>query len=203
MKEIRNNKVKMSGHILTDFEWNHEMYGENFYTAHLGVKRTSGSIDSIVIMVSERLVDVKMDWKNEAVEIKGTLRSYNKQEENGIKLILTVFVERIEAIEGIYGCDENDVYLEGTICKEPLYRKTPLGREITDVIIAVNRPFGKSDYIPCLCWGRNALYTSSLTIGTKVAVQGRFQSREYTKRIGEELIQKTAYELSIQKIEEV
>ncbi len=201
---IKNNKVTLSGKIVRNFEFSHEVYGEGFYTAMLASERASKTKDIIPIMVSERLVDVKSDWIGRFVKVSGQFRSYNKHEEGKSRLVLSVFVREFEDItsERDFGLeDENYIFLDGYICKPPAYRKTPLGREIADILIAVNRPYGKSDYIPTICWGRNARFTSGLEVGTRLQIKGRIQSREYQKRISEtESEMRTAYEVSISKL---
>ena len=167
------------------------------------VKRLSDSEDRIPVMVSERLVDVTQDYIGEYVEIHGQFRSYNRHEEKHNRLVLSVFSRELKFVEEE---DEtvpvNQIFLDGYICKPPVYRKTPLGREIADVLLAVNRPYGKSDYIPCICWGRNARYASAFEVGGHVLIWGRIQSREYMKRIGEnETEKRVAYEVSVSKLE--
>ena len=135
---------------------------------------------------------------------KGQFRSYNKHEENKNRLILSVFVREIEVIDAVDDKENkpNQIYLDGYICKEPIYRMTPLGREIADILLAVNRAYGKSDYIPCICWGRNARFAGKLAVGEHVAIWGRIQSREYQKKIGnDEIVNKVAYEVSVSKME--
>lgn len=203
-REHENNKVKLSGEILRNFEFSHEVYGEGFYTATLASERLSGTKDTIPITVLERLVDVKADWIGRFVRVSGQFRSYNKHEGERNHLILSVFVREFEGItdERDFGLeDENLISLDGYICKKPTYRKTPLGREITDVLLAINRPYGKSDYIPCIAWGRNARFASGLEVGTRLQIEGRIQSREYQKRISDvEYETRTAYEVSISKL---
>ncbi len=203
---IENNKATLSGEIVSNFEFSHDIYGEGFYTAMLASERLSGQKDVIPIMVSERLVDVKADWEGQFVRVSGQFRSYNKNENGRRHLELSVFVREFEETEFEHeepgsGNDENCVSLDGYICKEPVYRKTPLGREIADVFLAVNRKYGKSDYIPCICWGRNARLASGSEIGTRLQIYGRIQSREYQKRISDDECEtRTAYEASISKL---
>lgn len=205
---ITNNQVTIIGRIVSEFSFNHEIYGEKFYTAELSSERTSGQLDTIPIMVSGRLVDVSKEWSGQTVKVNGQLRTYNKHEENRTRLLLSVFVREFEAWEydgmEIPPNDENTTFLDGFICKEPNYRETPLGREITDILLAVNRPYGKSDYIPCIVWGRNARFASNLEVGTHIQLWGRLQSREYQKKIGEDEVEtRVAYEVSISRIEVV
>ncbi len=202
---VKNNKVTLSGEIVSDFEFSHEIFGEGFYTTMLASERLSGAKDTVPIMVSERLVDVKADWTGNPVKVSGQLRSYNKHEEGRSKLVLSVFVREFEDIteKRDFGLeDENLISLDGYICKEPKYRETPLGREITDILLAVNRTYGKSDYIPCIAWGRNARFAESLEVGTRLQIEGRIQSREYQKRISDDEVEtRVAYEVSIAKME--
>lgn len=204
-REQENNKVTLSGEIVSNFEFSHECYGEGFYVADLRVKRKSDEPDFIPIMVSDRLVDVKADWEGQFVKVSGQFRSYNKHEGERNRLILSVFVREFEEWEEdgtIRPSDENYISLDGYICKHPTCRKTPLGRKITDILLAVNRKYGKSDYIPCIAWGRNARFASGLGVGTRLQVEGRIQSREYQKRISDdETVTKIAYEVSVSRME--
>ena len=202
-KLFENNQVTMIGEIVSEFEFSHEVYGEGFYLVDISVSRLSDSVDYIPLMVSERLVDVTQSYIGETISVSGQFRSYNRHEEKKNRLILSVFVRELEFVDEIEDdIKSNQIYLDGYICKEPIYRKTPLGREIADLLVAVNRSYGKSDYIPCICWGRNARYASSFEVGSHVEVYGRIQSREYIKKIGEEQTEKrVAYEVSENKIE--
>lgn len=202
-KLFENNQVTMIGEIVSEFEFSHEVYGEGFYLVDISVSRLSDSVDYIPLMVSERLVDVTQSYIGETISVSGQFRSYNRHEEKKNRLILSVFVRELEFVDEIEDdIKSNQIYLDGYICKEPIYRKTPLGREIADLLVAVNRSYGKSDYIPCICWGRNARYAYSFEVGSHVEVYGRIQSREYIKKIGEEQTEKrVAYEVSVNKIE--
>lgn len=202
-KLFENNQVTMIGEIVSEFEFSHEVYGEGFYLVDISVSRLSDSVDYIPLMVSERLVDVTQSYIGETISVSGQFRSYNRHEEKKNRLILSVFVRELEFVDEIEDdIKSNQIYLDGYICKEPIYRKTPLGREIADLLVAVNRSYGKSDYIPCICWGRNARYASSFEVGSHVEVYGRIQSREYIKKTGEEQTEKrVAYEVSVNKIE--
>lgn len=167
------------------------------------VRRLSNSDDRIPLMISERLIDVTQDYRGEYITVNGQFRSYNKHDENKNHLVLSVFVREITFVEEeLDGAKTNNIMLDGYICKNPIYRKTPLGREIADLLLAVNRPYGKSDYIPCICWGRNARYASNFEVGEHVQIFGRIQSREYVKKITEtETEKRTAYEVSVSKLE--
>lgn len=202
-KVIENNQVVIMGEIVSDFQFSHEIFGEGFYMIDVKVPRLSESSDIIPLMVSERLIDVEEDYKGLNITVQGQFRSYNRHEERKNRLVLSVFAREIEFVdETPESSKTNQIYLDGYICKEPIYRKTPLGREIADLLLAVNRPYGKSDYIPCICWGRNARFASSFTVGTRCEIWGRIQSREYIKKISEEDAQKrVAYEVSVSKLE--
>lgn len=204
-REIKNNQVTLSGEIVSNFEFSHELYGEGFYTAMLARERISGQKDIIPITVSNRLVDVGADWAGRFVKVSGQFRSYNKHEERKNHLVLSVFVREFEEYEEMTFTDnDNRISLDGYICKQPIYRKTPLDREIADILLAVNRPYGKSDYIPCIAWGRNTRFASSLEVGTRLQIEGRIQSREYQKRISDDEYEtRIAYEVSISKMETV
>ena len=202
-KVIENNQVTIMGEIVSDFTYSHEIFGEGFYMVDVKVQRLSDSSDIIPLRVSERLLDVGTDYKGEYIAVNGQFRSYNRHEERKNKLVLSVFAREIEFVNEMEESSKtNQIYLDGFICKEPIYRKTPLGREIADLLLAVNRPYGKSDYIPCICWGRNARFANSFRVGERCAVWGRIQSREYMKKIDEENVEKrVAYEVSVSKLE--
>ena len=191
------------GKVATEFSFSHEVFGEGFYMVEVEVKRLSNSEDRIPLMISERLIDVTQDYTGEYIMVHGQFRSYNRHEEQKNRLVLSVFVREISFMEEEPdGTKTNSIWLDGYICKEPIYRKTPLGREIADLLLAVNRPYGKSDYIPCICWGRNARYASGFEVGEHVQLLGRIQSREYVKRISDtETEQRVAYEVSVSKLE--
>ena len=202
-KMIENNKVSVIGEIVSDFTFSHEVFGEGFYMLEVVVNRLSHMEDRIPLMVSERLVDVKESYRGKIVEVHGQFRSYNKHEESRNRLILSVFVREF-AFVGEEGTltKPNSIYLDGYICKPPVYRMTPLGREIADLLMAVNRPYGKSDYLPCICWGRNARFAGKFEVGTHIHLWGRIQSRTYQKRLDNDVVEKrTAYEISVSKIE--
>ena len=208
-KVIENNQVTIMGEIVSDFTFSHEIFGEGFYMVDVRVVRLSDSNDIIPLMVSERLVDVKGSYIGEYIAAQGQFRSYNRHEERKNRLVLSVFVRELEFIDeeeaercNVENAKTNQIYLDGYICKEPIYRKTPLGREIADLLLAVNRPYGKSDYIPCICWGRNARFASGFTVGTRCEIWGRIHSREYMKKLSEDEVEKrVAYEVSVSKLE--
>ena len=165
--------------------------------------RLSDSFDIIPVMVSERLLDVTASYVGMLLCVNGQFRSYNRHEERKNRLVLSVFAREVKFIEEMEESSKtNQIYLDGYICKEPVYRKTPLGREIADLLLAVNRPYGKSDYIPCICWGRNARYAEHFKVGERCAIWGRIQSREYMKKLDEEHVEKrVAFEVSVSKLE--
>lgn len=190
------NAVRVCGEITEEPAFSHEILGESFFTMTVRVRRLSGNADDIPVQVSDRLTNIEELVSGRKVQITGSYRSYNKHNENGSSnLILFMFADEIADItEGEE--DVNEVILEGFLCKPPVYRKTPLGREICDLLIAVNRAYGKSDYIPCIAWGRNACYASGLEVGSRLKCEGRIQSRIYLKDNEE----RTAYEVSLTSI---
>ena len=200
MNEITNNKVKLTGTVVSEPEFIYEVYGEQFFNLFLEVKRISGVADIVPLTISERLFNLEDKFTGTVVRVSGQFRSFNKHEENKNRLVLSVFVREIERVVNDYD-EENEIEIDGFVCKDPVYRKTPLGREIADILFAVNRSQGKSDYIPCIVWGRNAVYTSGLPVGTHLKLTGRIQSRGYVKMYedGTEE-QRTAYEVSVSKI---
>ncbi len=197
----KNNKVELKGKISGEPVYSHSVMGEGFYEFDFIVQRLSSQVDVLPITISERLLP-EIKNKNEELGIVGQLRSYNKLENEKSRLILTIFAREIVPAEQIK--NSNQISLSGFICKEPIYRTTPFGREITDVLIAVNRAYNKSDYIPCIAWGRNARFTGDLEIGNKINLQGRIQSRVYQKKLEDEsVVTKTAYEVSISSISQI
>lgn len=196
---LENNKVFLSGEVVSKPIFSHEVYGEGFYELNLSVQRLSDHNDIIPITVSERLLGNGDFDEGKRVSVKGQFRSYNKMVDGKSKLILTVFVR--ETFENDDDMNPNIIELSGFICKEPIYRTTPFNREICDLLLAVNRAYNKSDYLPCIAWGRNARYIKNAPIGQKVFISGRIQSREYQKKLNDaEVLTKTAYEISINKI---
>ena len=202
-KIIENNQVTIIGEVASEFTFSHEVFGEGFYMVDVLVKRLSNSDDRIPLMISERLIDVSQDYTGEYIMATGQFRSYNQHEEKKNRLVLSVFVREVSFVEEeLDGAKTNSILLDGYICKRPIYRKTPLGREIADLLLAVNRPYGKSDYIPCICWGRNARFASGFEVGEHVQVLGRIQSREYVKKLSEtESEKRIAYEVSVSRLE--
>lgn len=204
---IENNKIELCGVIASAPELNHKNYGENFYSFRLSCSRKSTEKDTLPIIVSDRLVEIKDLQVGKKISVKGQVRTFNKHiSDDKRKLLIMVFARDIwEIEEESKSAPEfnNNVKLSGYICKPPVYRVTPKGREIADVLIAVNRTYGKADYIPCITWGRNARFAGNLDVGTHIDIEGRLQSREYTKKFddGTEEI-RTAYEISVSRIEE-
>lgn len=206
---LKNNVVSLFGEVVSEFSYNHEVFGEKFYMFYLKIDRFSETSDIIPVTISERMIDVAKDYKGKLIEVHGQFRSYNRHGEGKSRLILSVFARELNFVELDEGnmpesSKANSVYLDGYICKEPVYRRTPYGREIADVMIAVNRPYSKSDYIPCIVWGRNARYVSRLDVGTHIQLEGRIQSREYLKKLDDESYEtKTAYEVSVIRVDVV
>ena len=203
-KVIENNKVSVIGEVISGFTFSHEVFGEGFYLVDLAVNRLSEQTDIIPLMISERLLDVTKDYVGCTMEAIGQFRSYNRHEGSKNRLVLSIFVREVNFLDEFNDYTKtNQIFLDGYICKAPIYRKTPLGREIADILLAVNRPYGKSDYIPCIAWGRNARYASGFEVGVRVRVWGRVQSREYTKKLSEtESEKRVAYEVSVARMEE-
>lgn len=198
-EQMNNNKVYVYGEIVSDAVFSHEVYGEGFYDMFIKVERLSSQCDVLPITISERILKEENIKCGDFVALKGQFRSYNKQVDGKSKLALTIFVREI--IPKIDNAPTNLIELAGFVCKEPIYRTTPFNREISDVLLAVNRAYNKSDYIPCIAWGRNARFVKSIDVGEKVVIQGRIQSRQYQKKLDDETIEnKVAYEISISKI---
>ena len=202
-KILENNQVSIVGEIISDFQYSHEVYGEGFYMVEVAVSRLSNFSDYIPLMISERLIDTSQSYIGQKVYVTGQFRSYNRHEEKHNRLVLSAFARELKFLEEEDSlAPVNQIFLDGYICKPPVYRKTPLGREIADLLVAVNRSYGKSDYIPCICWGRNARFAARFEVGVHVQIWGRIQSREYVKRLNEDEVEKrTAYEVSVSKIE--
>ena len=206
---LENNKLSLIGKIKEEKKFSHEIYGEKFYSFGISVPRLSGNADLIPITISERLFkeDELVIGKN--IKVEGQFRSYNSYEQEKNRLILTVFAKDIEIIDEDIDNVEidkemktNEVTLVGYICKKPIYRQTPFGREIADVLLAVNRAYNKSDYIPCITWGRNARFCSGMEVGTEVKISGRIQSRKYEKQHEDGTTEtRIAYEVSVANLE--
>ena len=194
----KNNRVYVHGEIVSEAQFSHEVFGEGFYEFNIKVLRLSGQADILPVTVSERIMTDDMK-PGSYISALGQFRSYNKLEGGRSRLMLTVFVR--ELLPEPQGKNPNSIVLSGYICKPPVYRTTPFNREIADLLVAVNRAYNKSDYIPCIAWGRNARFVKNLQVGDKIALSGRIQSREYQKKISEyEVKTMTAYEVSISKL---
>lgn len=207
-KQMQSNYIKIVGKINSNLEYSHEVFGEKFYEFFIEVPRLSETKDMLPVIISERLIhDINMDIGNYIV-IEGQFRSYNRYENSYNKLLLRVFARDIYVPEENQ-IDElikhpNEVFLDGFLCKETKFRTTPFGREITDMLLAVNRSYNKSDYIPCIAWGRNARYCEKLEVGDRIKLWGRVQSRNYQKKNDDDVYEtKTAYEVSITKLEHI
>lgn len=201
-----NNRAKITGEVINNFTFSHEAYGEKFFTTTVRVPRLSSTWDIIPVMVSDKLVDVSADWVGSWIRITGQFRSNNKRQPDGrTKLELFVFALTAEPVtdwKKMSAEDVNSITLDGYFCKKPIWRKTPLGRYITDVLVAVNRAYNKSDYIPCICWGRNASYASRFDVGTHCVIEGRIQSRAYMKTLENgSTEERMAWEISVQTIQ--
>ncbi|MBR4124024.1 MAG: single-stranded DNA-binding protein [Clostridia bacterium] len=197
-EQMNNNKVYLRGKIVSNPVFSHEVFGEKFYEFNLEVPRLSESFDTIPVTISERIIN-KSIYVGNLITISGQFRSYNKQTETKSKLVLTVFVRELEPNDELM--NPNIIELNGYICKEPVFRTTPFKREICDVLLAVNRAYNKSDYIPCIAWGRNARFVKDMKVGEALNLVGRIQSRVYQKRVSDDLVEtKNAYEISITKI---
>lgn len=197
------NIVNLRGELGEELAFSHEIFGEKFYSAKIKIHRLSDTYDILPITISERLLQEIDLNKNNLVDVVGQLRSYNKNIDNRNKLVLTVFARELNLVKE-EAKDPNSIFLDGYICKDPIYRKTPLGREITDLLVAINRPYNKSDYIPSIVWGRNAKFAKNLEVGDRVQMWGRVQSRDYEKKLEDGTIEKRiAYEVSISKIKKL
>ncbi|MCL1884694.1 MAG: single-stranded DNA-binding protein [Defluviitaleaceae bacterium] len=202
--ENTNNFIEIGGRIHSEFKFSHEIYGEGFWQFSVEVGRLSGQNDILPVTVSERIVERDKMVVGQPIRITGQIRSYNNyvEADKKNKLVLTVFARDVVLVDEVPEDIPNDVFLDGYLCKPAIYRTTPFGREISDMLIAVNRSYNKSDYIPCIAWGRNARYASKLQVGDNVRLWGRMQSRNYQKKMDEEtILEKVAYEVSVSKAE--
>lgn len=196
-----NNIVIIEGEVTEGCSFSHEVYGEGFYIFYIASQRLSDKMDILPVTISERLIERERLQVGTRVSILGQLRSYNNYSGKRNHLVLTIFARELRLLGAEEEKSENQIILNGFICKPPIYRTTPFGREIADILLAVNRAYNKSDYIPCIAWGRNARYLSGLEVGSNIRIWGRVQSRSYQKRIGEKLEERIAYEVSVSKIE--
>ena len=201
---MENNIITLTGTVETEAAYSHSVLDEKFYTFMLRVPRLSQNDDILPVTIAEHQLDSMLIKEGNKIKVKGQLRSYNKYTSLKTRLILTVFAKGIAPAYADDTENPNEIFINGFICKAPIYRRTPFGREITDLIVAVNRAFNRSDYIPAIAWGKNAVFSENLEVGSNVMLWGRLQSRNYNKRISEdETEQRTAYELSITKIEKL
>jgi len=198
-EQLNNNIVTLSGEIMDDPKYSHEMFNEGFYEFNLKVMRLSDAFDIIPVTVSERLLDEYELKKGKMMSGKGQFRSFNKMEDDKSRLMLTMFIREIEEYDKLK--NPNQIDIVGYVCKDPVFRTTPFKREICDVLLAVNRNYNKSDYLPCIAWGRNARFVKNLSVGDKVVASGRIQSREYEKKLENgEVEKRVAYEVSLSKV---
>ena len=200
---FENNRATLAGEVCSELTFSHMIYGERFFLFQLRIPRLSENFDVVNITISERFFTDVLPEEGDLLLVEGQFRSYNNFSNTGNRLILTVFAKYVERISSLDTIDNpTQIYLSGYICKAPVYRTTPFQREIADILLAVNRFYNKSDYIPCIAWGRNAKYAEGLSVGTHLKIWGRIQSRDYQKRLDEEnFITKTAYEISVSKME--
>lgn len=196
-----NNMVKIGGKVISELEFSHEIYEEKFYRLYIETRRISDYNDKLPIIISERIINIDDINIGDIVYIEGQFRSYNQPVDGKSKLVLSIFARNIEKSQDEALLTFNEATFVGFICKKPIYRKTPLGREIADVLLAVNRTYKKSDYIPCILWGRNAKFCEKVEVGTKIKLSGRIQSRNYEKKLEDDkVISKVAYEVSVSKL---
>ena len=202
---LENNEVVLIGKVVSDIKFSHKVYGEGFYTFEIQVPRLSNSFDILPVTISERILPSGSNILGKILEVTGQFRSYNQYEEGRNRLVLTVFILEVKEVSAAeLAKNKNYIYLNGYVCKKPVYRTTPFGREITDLLLAINRSYHKSDYIPCITWGRNARFAQNLNVGDHIQVWGRIQSRQYQKKLETgESVTRTAYEISIGKMESV
>ncbi len=198
---VDDNEARIVGVCMGEASLSHSVKEEKFYNFKVKVDRLSENSDVLVVTASERILCELGDINGKKLEITGQFRSYNNYSASGNKLILTLFARDIEEADIDALCD-NEIYLNGFLCKNPVYRVTPFGREIADILLAVNRAYNKSDYIPCIAWGRNARFVKNMQVGQNIKIWGRMQSREYQKKVNEnETVTKTAYEVSVNQLE--
>lgn len=202
---VQNNDLVLVGNAVSDLTLSHTVYGEDFNLFYIEVPRLSGSSDVLPVIISERLLSSDTDIRGKYLKISGQFRSYNQSDNGKNRLVLSVFATDIKQLEDSYKAKvKNKINLYGYICKPPIYRITPFGREITDLLVAINRAYHKSDYIPCITWGRNAKYSKDFQVGDFIQILGRVQQRDYQKKEETgEIVTKTAYEVSVSRIEKL
>ena len=196
--EHEHNQVNLCGVLAELPAFSHEHRGRRFYRFPLEVERLSGAVDILPVLVPENVLCAMDLSGGDMLEVSGQIRTFNNKTDTGRRLVISVYAERLASCQGE---PENDILLTGAICKEPVYRQTPLGREICDVMLAVNRPYHRADYIPCIFWGRLANLVRECPVGQLLQLTGRLQSREYLKVLGEESERRTAYEVSAMTLE--
>ena len=195
-----NNSVELVGVVKNNFIYDHELEGNKFYKVEMIIMRQSNTPDTIPLILPEKIIDVTKDYQNKYIQIKGECRTYNKYIKGKNRVYIYIYTMEIQILGNDYRAGVNEVYLEGFICKKPIYRKTPKGRYICDFILAVNRKYKRSDYIPCIAWGETAKYLSSKKVGDQITTTGRIQSREYEKVEGEKSEKRIAYEVSVKSL---
>lgn len=201
-KFMKNNIATAAGTILSPLFYSHEVFGEKFYIVHMETSRLSDVVDVIPVMVSDRVTDIHSLSVGAYIEVEGQFRSFNKHEHKEKHLLLYLFARELRLTQGSGMMNPNSIFIDGYLCKPPLYRKTPKGREITDALLAVNRSYNRSDYIPCIFWGRNARYVSRMRVGDRIRAWGRIQSRDYQKKMDDDtIVKKVAFEISVNKFE--
>ncbi len=186
------NVIMLRGTLGSRPEYSHENHGRRFYRFSLDVPRLSGAVDSLNVIAPQEVME-RAELTGGVIQVIGQIRSFNSRSETGRRLIISVYAEDITL------CDdepENSVELTGTICKQPVYRRTPLGREICDIMLAVNRSYHRSDYLPVILWGRTAKEIAQQPVGTVLSITGRLQSREYQKVLDSGIEKRVAYEIS-------
>jgi len=201
--DIANNSINLVGQVISGFTFSHEIHGEGFYNIKLAIQRLSGEIDLLPVLVSDRLLDVSHDYSGQVIQVLGQYRSSNVCKGDKKGLYLYAFAREIYLLRPdlVDATKSNTITLKGFVCKTPVFRETPRGRIITDLLLAVNRSYGKSDYIPCVVWGRDAGYAADLLVSTAIEITGRIQSRQYQKRLEDGTVEtRTAYEVSCSKI---
>ena len=191
------NRVVLCGTVAGKPEYSHMSRDVEFYTFPLEVARLSGNIDRLNIIARRQLLENIEIEENSFLTVCGELRSFNNKSDVGNKLIITVYAREI-CFDGI--TDVNNVYLTGTLCKKPTLRTTPMGRDICDLMLAVNRHYGRSDYLPCIAWGTKARDASQWDVGTVISLEGRIQSRRYIKTIDGQAFEKIAFEVSVTEL---
>ena len=196
--EHTSNHVQIRGILAELPRFSHENHDKRFFRFPLEVERLSGTVDTIPVLVSEEVLCAMDLSGGDMVEVSGQIRTFNNKALDGPRLVISVYAEKLTTCEGN---PMNEVCLTGTICKEPVYRKTPLGREICDVMLAVIRPYHRADYIPCIFWGRTAMLAGECCVGDEIMLRGRFQSRNYLKVLDQHSEKRTAYEVSVMSAE--